>query len=86
LYDGFIGGVSIMEVIVGRCLLNDKLAEVGMTQTQFAYKVGISRTQISDYANNRMIMSLKNALKISYALRCGVTDLYEWKIIGQAKE
>lgn len=75
-----------MDVIIGRCLLNDKLATAGLTQTQFAEKVGITRTQISDYANNRMIMSLKNALKISHALRCSVTDLYEWKIIGQAKE
>jgi DNA-binding XRE family transcriptional regulator len=49
-----------------------------MTQQELANKVRMSKQQISDYANNRVTMSLKNAKTIASALRCHIDDLYEW--------
>jgi transcriptional regulator with XRE-family HTH domain len=76
-----------MDVIVGRCLINDKLAKIGKTQTQLADELGMSRTQLSDYANNRMIMSLRVAKKLSLALKLNsVDELYEWRIIDKQRK
>jgi DNA-binding XRE family transcriptional regulator len=63
---------------VGRCLLQQRLDELGMTQQELANKVHMPKQQISDYANNRVTMSLKNAKNIASALRCHIDDLYEW--------
>ncbi|WP_254068715.1 helix-turn-helix transcriptional regulator [Brevibacillus sp. 7WMA2] len=38
----------------------------------------MKRQQLSDYANNRNVMSLSNARSIAHALGCHIDDLYEW--------
>lgn len=63
-----------------RCLLHEILEEKKMTRTQLCDLTGLSNTQISDYIGNRKGMSLKNAILISYYLKCRVEDLYEWVI------
>jgi transcriptional regulator with XRE-family HTH domain len=67
-----------MLVRVGKCLLQDHLKKFGMTQQELANKLSLSRSQISDYANNRKIMSLKNAKSIAKVIGCTIDDLYEW--------
>lgn len=63
--------------IVGQCLLSQQLTRSGMTQQQLSYKTGISHQQISDYCNNRRMMSLKNAFRIARSIpNCRVEDLY----------
>lgn len=63
---------------VGRCLLQYRLAEAGMTQQELAEKINMKPQQISDYAANRYVMSLRNAKTISHAIGCHIDDLYEW--------
>lgn len=53
-----------------------------MTQQELSEKTGMAKTQISDYINNRRIMSIKNAKRIAYVLKCHIDDLYEWKRSG----
>jgi putative transcriptional regulator len=65
---------------VGHCLLQHLLDKKKMTQIELSRRTGISKQQISDYINNRRIMSLKNARIISRALGCIIDDLYKWKI------
>lgn len=70
---------AFLSFTVGRCLLRDRLAERHMTLTELSDKIGISKQQLSDYANNRFVMSLRNAKIIAYALNCCIDDLYEWR-------
>jgi transcriptional regulator with XRE-family HTH domain len=64
---------------VGRCLLQKRLKDAKMTQQQLAEKTGISKQKISDYANNRIIMSLPTAKNIADAIGCFIDELYEWR-------
>jgi transcriptional regulator with XRE-family HTH domain len=59
-------------------LLQQRLQEIGMTQQELADKVHMPKQQISDYVNNRVTMSLKNAKNIASAINCTIDDLYEW--------
>ncbi|PPA87938.1 XRE family transcriptional regulator [Brevibacillus laterosporus] len=70
---------------VGRCRLYERLKIADMTQTDLAEKIKMKRQQISDYANNRNVMSLSNAKSIAYALNCHIDDLYEWNEIPPSK-
>lgn len=62
----------------GRCLLDLRLKEAGMTRSELVEKSGISRQNISDYATNRRSMSLTTAKNIATLLFCQIEDLYEW--------
>ena len=68
-------------VRVGKCLLSNKLSTFGMTQQQLADKMGKSKTQISDYATGRTLMSLTTAKNIANVLGCHADDLYEWVVV-----
>ncbi|WP_409346786.1 helix-turn-helix domain-containing protein [Paenibacillus sp. MBLB4367] len=61
----------------GRCLLVDRLRDVGMTQQELADKEGFTRQQISEYATGKRKMSYINAITIAEALDCHPRDLYE---------
>jgi len=67
-------------VKVGRCLIQQRCAEIGITQRQLADRLQRSETQISDWATNRTIMSMKTAKEVAYILNCVIDDLYEWII------
>lgn len=62
----------------GRCLLTRRLNEINKTQQWLSEKTDINKTQISDYANNRKVMSLSTAKTISVAVGCNIDDLYEF--------
>jgi plasmid maintenance system antidote protein VapI len=62
----------------GRCLLTRRLNEINKTQQWLSEKTDINKTQISDYANNRKVMSLSTAKTISVAIGCYIDDLYEF--------
>jgi Helix-turn-helix. len=70
---------------VGRCLLQQRLREIGMSQQELANKVNMPKQQISDYANDRVVMSLKSAKNIASAINCAIEDLYEWIPIDPPK-
>jgi transcriptional regulator with XRE-family HTH domain len=67
---------------VGKCLLRDRLLDADLTQTQLAEKTYIPKSQISEYVNNKHVMSLESAKIISYALNCTIEDLYEWESVA----
>jgi putative transcriptional regulator len=68
------------QVEIGQCLLQQLLDKRKMSQAELSRRTGISTQQISDYINNRRIMSLKNARIISRALDCIIDDLYKWEL------
>lgn len=68
----------IMVYKPGRCLLKQRLKEIGRTQQWLSEITGITKSQISDYATNRRVMTLSTAKTIANAIGCNIDDLYEW--------
>lgn len=67
---------TIMGYKPGRCLISERLEKIKENQQWLSEKTGISKSQISDYANNRRYMSLGTAKTIASALKCQIEDLY----------
>ncbi|MBM7592223.1 helix-turn-helix transcriptional regulator [Brevibacillus fulvus] len=63
---------------IGRCRLRQILRSRGIRQQQIADKLGMSKQQVNDYVNNRIVMSLETARRFAIALSCSIEDLYEW--------
>lgn len=68
------------KVMVGKCLLPNLLKRSHMTQTDLAVITGMQVSQISMYINHKRMMSLPTAMLISWALKCHIEELYEWKV------
>lgn len=68
---------------VGRCLLQERLDELDMTQTELAEKLNVTKQQINKYVKNKQMMSLKVAGNIAFLLNCHIEDLYEWIEVGE---
>ena len=64
----------------GRCLLSQRLKEINKNQQWLSNKTGISKTQISDYANNRKVMMIWTAKTIAEAIGYYIDDLYEFPL------
>jgi len=67
----------------GRCLLKQLLHKISKDQQWLSDVTGISKTQISEYANDKRTMMLATAKTISKALGCSIDDLYEWIVISR---
>lgn len=64
---------------IGRCLLSERLRQVGMTQTQLAERLKVSRQQVNKWATDRQGMSLETAKTICVILDLErIDDLFEW--------
>jgi plasmid maintenance system antidote protein VapI len=63
----------------GECLLLKLLHERDMTQAELAEITGITESQISLYISGKRKMSLLSAVKIAFALKCHVEELYIWE-------
>jgi transcriptional regulator with XRE-family HTH domain len=64
---------------IGKCLLTEKLRAIGMTQTQLATRLLVSRQQVNKWATGKQKMSIETAKNVApiLGLNCG-EDLYEW--------
>ena len=67
---------------VVKCLLSDRLRMADMNQNQLSEKTNIPKSQISEYVNNKHVMSLENAKIIAHVLKCNIEDLYQWKSVA----
>ncbi|TFE25811.1 helix-turn-helix domain-containing protein [Cohnella luojiensis] len=72
-----------MKFELGRCLLNERLLESGMTRKRLARTLLYKPERISDFIENKRVMPLKIAISIADTIGCGVTDLYE--LISEGK-
>jgi DNA-binding XRE family transcriptional regulator len=66
-----------MKFELGRCLLNERLLESGMTREELAQVLLYRPERISDFIENKRVMPLKIAISIAETIRCDVSDLYE---------
>lgn len=49
-----------------------------MSQQQLSEKSSTPKSQISEYINNKHVMSIEKSKNISDVIGCHVEDLYEW--------
>lgn len=68
-----------MKVELGRCLLRDRLQEAGMSLDGLARALRYKPERLVDYAENKRVMPLKDAVSIAGTIGCGVPELYELK-------
>lgn len=65
---------------VGRCLLKTRLDHLGISQTELAEKLGVTRQQVNKYVRERSTMTYEVAYNISVILGCSMEELYEWEV------
>ncbi|MFV4878902.1 helix-turn-helix transcriptional regulator [Bacillus velezensis] len=63
---------------VGKCRIPELRKKRGISSTQLAAMVGVSKTQMSDYVNLRNLPSIERAYNIAKMLGCAPEDLYDW--------
>lgn len=67
-----------MQYKVGRCLLRYRLRQRKISQRELATKIGMKKSQVSQYVNNNREMTLSTAKTIAMAIGCVIDDLYMW--------
>jgi transcriptional regulator with XRE-family HTH domain len=72
--------------VVGRCQLRKILRRIGMTQTELAERSGKAEAKISDYCNDKSVMSLGTAALIASIVGCHIDDLYEFHVESRQKK
>jgi plasmid maintenance system antidote protein VapI len=66
-----------MKYELGRCLLNERLHESGMSKAELAQILHYKSERIGDFMEDKRIMPLKIAISIADTIGCNVRDLYE---------
>lgn len=67
-----------MKYELGPCLLNERMAEAGITIDQLAQSLMIRPERLTDFIGNKRVMSLKMAVAIADTVGCDVESLYKW--------
>lgn len=74
-------------LVEGKCLIKQMAHNRSMTQQMLANKTGLDKRTISFYCTGRRSsMPLRIAVTIADALKCNVTELYEWDFIEKYSE
>lgn len=66
-----------MKYELGRCLLNERLLESGMTIGELASALLYRQERILDFMDNKRVMPLQTAISIADTIGCDVSRLYE---------
>lgn len=66
-----------MKLGLGRCLLQERLGEAGMTGVELARLLQYKPERINDYIDNKRVMPLQVAISIADTVGCDVKELYE---------
>lgn len=75
-----------MAILIGECLLRQRLREVRMSQEALAKRLNISQQMVSRFVNNKDIMSLEMAFNVADVLGCSVNDLYRLVYVRNRNE
>ncbi|GIO39094.1 helix-turn-helix transcriptional regulator [Paenibacillus antibioticophila] len=70
-----------MGYILGDCLLQDRLNDAGLTQAEFARRMGVSPQYVNKIIRGSRKMSLEFAINAAQILGCRITDLYILEIV-----
>ncbi|MFD2330047.1 helix-turn-helix transcriptional regulator [Cohnella sp. GCM10020058] len=67
-----------MALRMGRSLLNLRIKEAGLTQAEFANRLGVGRSFVSMVASGERTLSYERAMNAARILGCKMEDLNEW--------
>lgn len=70
-----------MKFEIGRCLLQERMAEQGVTMAELSRTLQYKPERIIDYMENKRIMPLQVAISIADTIGCQVRDLYELTVV-----
>lgn len=70
----------MIRVSRGRCLLQYWLDKRGLTQAEYARRVGRHKRVISHFCNDELIMKPEDEYAGSLVLNCEMKDLHEWNV------
>ncbi|CAN7751890.1 helix-turn-helix transcriptional regulator [Paenibacillus sp. LjRoot153] len=71
-----------MKYELGRCLLQERLDEHGMSREELARALLYKPERIVDYMENKRVMPLQVAVSVAATIGCQASDLYEWIVVG----
>ncbi|MDQ0062605.1 helix-turn-helix domain-containing protein [Paenibacillus harenae] len=66
-----------MKFELGRCLLQERLVEYGITVEELMKALQYKRERIFDYIENKRMMPLAVAISVADTVGCTVNELYE---------
>jgi len=68
-----------MAFVPEKCRIPELIRERKMQAQELSLALGISKSQLSDYANMRKVMSIQTAKTIAEYFMVPIDDLYVWK-------
>ena len=66
---------------IGRSRLLEHLNRIGMTQAEYARRIGVSEPFVSRIISGEKKLSLTKAKKSADILKCHIEELYEWEYL-----
>jgi hypothetical protein len=66
-----------LRIELGRCLLNERLLDAGMTLAELSAALRTKPERLLDYRDDKRIMPLKAAISIAGTIGCDIKSLYE---------
>lgn len=69
-----------------KCLIPQRLHNIGKTQRWLANVSGDSEKTVSHYVTLHRLLGMKKAKKYASILKCRIDDLYEWRYEDQTGE
>ncbi|MBD7967794.1 helix-turn-helix transcriptional regulator [Paenibacillus gallinarum] len=69
-----------MKISRGRCNLNKLIQAKGLTQAEYARRVGRSKQMISYFCNGQRVMQPEDIYSAQLLLDCTIEELYEFKL------
>lgn len=73
-----------MKVSRGRCLLSDRIRELGLTQAEYARRVGRSKRMISHFCAGTRVMQPEDLYAAQEVFGLTLERLYEFHLGKQA--
>lgn len=74
-----------MALRIGRSCLPELLARKGMTQAEFARRLGVSESYVTKIIKGEKHFSYLRAKMASDILGCTMEELYEWEYVSKGK-
>jgi transcriptional regulator with XRE-family HTH domain len=62
----------------GKCRLSEILNSKGMSQVDFANRMGVTESTVSRWKTGTTEMTFNHAVQAGRILRCSPEELYEW--------
>ncbi|WP_406817986.1 helix-turn-helix transcriptional regulator [Metabacillus indicus] len=71
--------------MVGKCRIPELCVKRGISQSQLAELVGISKGRVSEYVSLQYLPGVLVAKNIAHYLNCSIEDLYDWELVSSSK-